>query len=272
MAECRIKADQLDIATLHYSNSSPAGDLRATVAHAACSLPVSCGLHLLVNPTTPLTPADRLALIIEGLCQAIARRAVPRHGGGLAGPRLLSPFLLLIWSRLRRITTRFAARAARYAANPLAPSRAISCPSAPRPQRQRQRHDQPNPLPRRKAWLLILVPETAPFASQLRHFLADPEVASLLAAAPKLQSILRPLCHMLNIRATQFPSMQARSAQAPPPSPGAALAARATPRDALPWPAAPQAAPIAVLPVALSPCTTPPAPDAPLPVFLHALA
>jgi hypothetical protein len=259
-------------------------------ANSSCPRPLSYVLHLFVYQATTLTPAERLALIIEGLCQAIARRAVPRHlggmaegsskpqdcwkghGGGLAGPRLAGPFLLLIWRRLRRITARFAARAAaRYVANPLAPSCPSSCPSAPRP--HWQRHYQPNPLPRRKAWLLILVPETASFASQLRHFLADPEVAILLAAAPKLQSILRPLCHMLNIRAAQFPSMQAIPAQASPPLPDAAPAARAIHCGALPWPAAPQAAPIAVLPVASSPCTTPPpAPAAPLPVFLHALA
>jgi hypothetical protein len=52
-----------------------------------------------VSQTAPLAPADRLALIIEGLCQAVARK------GGITG--LAGPFLILIWTRLRRTVTRF---------------------------------------------------------------------------------------------------------------------------------------------------------------------
>ena len=128
-----------------------------------------------------LPPADRFALIIEGLRQAVARR-----GGGLG--RLPGPLLILIWTRLRR----YAARFARYAATPT-PSRLA------RPHPARPRRAGLSPLPRRKAWLLRLMPETATCASQLSHFLNEPDVASLLQDAPQLGRVLRPLCRMLNI-------------------------------------------------------------------------
>jgi hypothetical protein len=126
----------------------------------------------------------------------------------------------------------------------------------------------PRPLlPRNRAWLLRLVPEAASGASQLRYFLADPEVASLLAAAPKLQAILRPLCHMLGIRAAGIPAAAIRFSQPlPPPSqpPDAPLAARP-----IPCHAPPQAIPFAFPLVAVTP---PPLLDAAPPAPLHSLA
>jgi hypothetical protein len=174
-----------------------------------------------VQQTASLAPADRLALIIEGLCQAVARK------GGITG--LAGPFLILIWTRLRRTATRFT-RAA------LTPSGARSAPNHPpaviaRSGATKQSRRRPKPasplLPRRRAWLLRLIPETAAGASQLRHFLADPEVATLLAEAPHLQRILRPLCHMLGIRPNQAPPLPPPYAVpamhlAPPRLPGAA--------------------------------------------------
>jgi hypothetical protein len=216
-----------------------------------------------VSQTIPFTPAVRFALIIEGLCQAVARRV------GLGG--LPGPFIILVWSRLRRLATRFA----RHAATP--------SPIPPRPQavpenvpevmvasaaKQSSGRPQsaspllPRPLlPRNRAWLLRLVPEAASGASQLRYFLADPEVASLLAAAPKLQAILRPLCHMLGIRATQ-----ALPTQTSPPD-------TAPDASSSPYVASKQAAP-----ATLPPSTTPPLLDAPPPALarhipaLHSLA
>jgi hypothetical protein len=186
-----------------------------------------------VSQTVSPAPADRLAFIIEGLCHAVARRVGP---GGLAGP-----FLILIWARLRRIAARFA----RYAANPPLPSRPRApLRAAPRPARP----SLPRPLPRRSAWLLRLVPETASGAAQLRHFLADPEVTALLATAPRLGRALRPLCHMLGIRATGIGPAQALPPPGPPPpsQPPGTPPAPLIPRHAPPVPAASQAAPIAL--------------------------
>ena len=191
------------------------------------------------------TPADRFARIIEGMCLAVARR------GGL---RLLAgPLVILIWSRLRRIAARFT----RHGTTP-----PLSCPAAkrqaaPREAASRQarlRQAGPNPLPRCHAWLLRLVPETASGASQLRHFLADPEVTALLAETPQLRRILRPLCRMLGIRPTQVlrppPTSPADAAPAP--------TARPIPSQAPP-PAEPAAVPLAAGPlVAIPPQATPP--------------
>jgi hypothetical protein len=163
-----------------------------------------------VQQTASPTPADRLALIIEGLCQAVARRC------GLNG--LAAPFIILIWTRLRRIATRFT----RAALTPAQPGIVPNCPqpviaSGAKQSRGRSKPGSPPPLPRRKAWLLRLVPDTAANASQLRHFLVDPEVAILLATTPRLTRILRPLCHALGIRATAIPAASIRPDQAPPP-------------------------------------------------------
>ena len=149
----------------------------------------------------PTTPADRFALIIEGLCRVVAAQ----HARGLAGP-----MIILIWTRLRRAGTRFASLLARFEAGTLRPAARPRCPgarsSAPAaepdeagrglPQGRcsaRSREASPR-LPRGFAWLIRLAPETACGAEQLRYFLADPEVAALLAAAPRIARALRPLC------------------------------------------------------------------------------
>ena len=136
----------------------------------------------------PSTPPARFAGIIDLLCRTVAAR--------IAGGRLPGPLIMLIWSRLRRMATRFAALAARHEAGRLpAPRRR---PRTPRPPSAHPRP--PQALPRDVAWLLRLVPESASAASQLQHLLADAEMASLIAAAPQTGRILRPLCRMLGLR------------------------------------------------------------------------
>jgi hypothetical protein len=178
---------------------------------------------------------------------------------GLAGP-----FIILVWSRLRRITARFA----RYAATPfpIPPRPQAVIATAAKPSRRRPKSKSPLPLPRHAAWLLRLVPETASGASQLRYFLADPEVASLLATTPQLQAILRPLCHMLGMRPLCH-ILGIRAAQVlPPPD-----APPDTP--SIPCVAPKQAVPIAFSPAALLPWTTPPpSPDSAPPAPALSLA
>jgi hypothetical protein len=56
------------------------------------------------------------------------------------------------------------------------------------------------PLPRDFGYVLRLVPwHAAPLANQMRLLLAKPEMAEIIAANPRLQRLLRPLCHMLGI-------------------------------------------------------------------------
>ena len=150
----------------------------------------------------PRTAADRFAFIIESLCQAAAARVArpPYRPQGLAGP-----FILLLAARLRRMAVRFATLAAHVQAGTLpAPrhrkrsghcerSEAISSRTPP-PASSKDR------LPTRFAWLIRLVPEVGSFRSQFCHLLQDAEIATLLAAAPQVGRILRPLCRMLGIK------------------------------------------------------------------------
>jgi hypothetical protein len=239
----------------------------SSIADAACPPRMGCGLIAFVSQPLPSAPADRLALIIEGLCVAVARRL---GLNGQAGPRLAGPFIILVWSRLRRIKTRFAS----YALTPIPsrpqaiPKAAIAIGEATKQSRTRPKSAStllPRPLlPRNRAWLLRLVPETASGASQLRYFLADPEVTALLTTAPKLQSILRPLCHMLGIRAAGIRAAGVRPAPAPPPSqppdvpPAAPHISRHAPRQAVP--------------IVFPPGAPPLSPEAPPPTPLHILA
>jgi hypothetical protein len=149
----------------------------------------------------PRPAADRFALIMDGLCRAIAARG---------GRRLIpGPIVIVLWTRLRRMAARLVSLAARLRSNTLRPPKP-ACPrvplaSAPSPRRPRStasnRWPFPIPrLPRSFGWLVRLAPEAACYRSQLCHLLSDPEMAALLSAAPQTQRVLRPLCHMLAIR------------------------------------------------------------------------
>ena len=100
---------------------------------------------------------------------------------------------MLVWTRLRRMATRFAILAARASAGTL-PRRRIR---GPRPQNPARLPPQRQRLPQGVFWLIRLLPEAAQFAGQVQHLLSDPEMAALLAAAPQAGRILRPLCRML---------------------------------------------------------------------------
>ena len=124
---------------------------------------------------------------MKGLCDAVAARG---GRGGLAGP-----LVILIWGRLSRMAVRFARLTARVAAGTAAPRRRASPRKAtarPRPPYQR--------LSRRFAWLPPVVPGAAAYGSQLQYLMADPEMAALIAAAPQMGRILRPLCRLLGVR------------------------------------------------------------------------
>jgi hypothetical protein len=151
-------------------------------------------------PALP-APADRFALLIEGLCRALAARSA---GGALAGS-----LIILIWGRLSRMAVRFSRLAARCHAGRL----------PPRPVRRRPARSGPPParLPKNFAWLVRLVPQAAAGASQLQHLLATPELAALVAAAPQAGRILRPLCRMLGVRPPPGPLDHAPRTGAPPP-------------------------------------------------------
>jgi hypothetical protein len=152
--------------------------------------------------TSPASPAERLAGLIDGLCAAVAAH----------GPRglLTVPLLLLLWSRLRRMAGRARRLATRMASGePLStPRRARTPRSAPsRPY---------NRLPRGVLWLVRVVPATASGAAGLQFLLTDPEMAPLIAA-PSFRRILNPLCRMLGVPPPPPPP-------SPPQPPGPASA------------------------------------------------
>jgi hypothetical protein len=130
------------------------------------------------------TLATTFAAIIAGLRAAIAPLA--------ARDRARTALLVLLWGRLARSAARFERLFARWRAGTL---------PRPRPARAGQRtRRQPHPhLPANPAWLVAMVRETAPMATQLQHLLAHPDMAAFLAAAPQAGRILRPLCHMLGL-------------------------------------------------------------------------
>ncbi len=173
---------------------------------------------MLAPLTIPADPAERFARLVAALCRAVAAG----HGRGIPGP-----LVLLVWSRLRRMAVRFARLAARVRAGAL-PARAA-------PRRPGRSGPPPPPLPRKSGWLISLVPQAAASASQLQHLLADPEMAALVAAAPQMGRILRPLCRMLGV----VPPPGLCSERRPAP---------ARPRPAAPRPEAPRPAPPAAEP------------------------
>jgi hypothetical protein len=59
-------------------------------------------------------------------------------------------------------------------------------------------------LPRGFGWIRGMVPETAQFAGVLAWLLRDPEMAALVEKTPEAGRILRPLCHLLGVKAPAF--------------------------------------------------------------------
>ena len=57
-------------------------------------------------------------------------------------------------------------------------------------------------VPSRRAWLIGLSLNVNGANARLQHLMYDPEMASLLAASPRLVALIRPLCRML---AVEFP-------------------------------------------------------------------
>jgi len=165
------------------------------------------------TPPTPADLSDRFAAILEGLYQATARTVRDPVSGLL---------ILLICGRLRRITARFAALAARYAAGTLRPLRTPATePRTPSLHPPPPRNPPPrDPLPRGYAWLIRLVPGAANFGTQLQYLLSQPEMAEMIAAVPQMSRLLRPLCRALAAHPTpKLPPDPPRTRPPAPPRP-----------------------------------------------------
>ena len=180
---------------------------------------------------------EHFASLIEALYRAAAARAGRKHA--------LAPLVLLICPYLRRLARRFETIVARVRSGAPAP--------LTRPRTAPRRAGVRGPrLPGRYAWLVKLSPECAALGGQLRHLLAQPEMAALLEAAPGAGRILRPLCLAMGIKPGQdvpaalFPPPVARPK--PAPTADAALTADAAPNADAPAAPAPGPAAPATLP------------------------
>lgn len=172
-------------------------------------------------------PAHCFALIVDGLCRAIAAWGAKNRATG--------PVIILAWTKLRRSALQFAVLAAKFHAGAL-PAQRRSRPASRSDEKSRRSRDPftgskpgidspphagPRPrLPRTFGWLLHLIPGAACYRGQLVHFLSDPEKAALLAV-PQIARLLRPLCHMLGVQLPKPPPRQdpVEPAQVPLPLP-----------------------------------------------------
>ena len=151
------------------------------------------------------TLTDRFTWLIDGLCRAIGSDAYKR--------RVDAVLVLAIWNRVRRLSERFLAVVARVQSG--RPRRRHE--KSPDPDRSALRPDPPQvrereksaanaavKLPREFGWIRTLLPETGQYAGVLAYLLRDPEMAALLEKAPEAGRMLRPLCHLLGVRAPEF--------------------------------------------------------------------
>ena len=152
-------------------------------------------------PSTPTTFAQRLALIVGGLCQAVAacggRQMVgfdwQRHDPAIV------PLVVPIWGRLRRLVARFEALVVRFAAGRVMPPR-LRAARATTPVRRAG-----VVLPSERGWLLRLLPGANGAGGQLQALLAEPGMMEFVAACPQAGRILRPLCRMLLVPVADTP-------------------------------------------------------------------
>jgi hypothetical protein len=144
----------------------------------------------------PLTHSERFAWSMNALVTAVRGRS---RGG------LLAVIGVLICRRVMRVRNEFLSLLDRIAAGtlpPVRPGRTAAAPGTADAARQRMVELAKiwGKVPRRWAWLLVLVPyEAASYASQLTHLLQEEEMQRHLAAEPRLGRAFRPMCRMLGI-------------------------------------------------------------------------
>jgi len=163
-----------------------------------------------------LTPADRFNSLIERLFNDVRTVAT---NPWIPAPPFQLVLIKLIWRRLRRMTRRFAAILAHVRAGTLpAPGSARPRPatdSAPGP-----RPEQPS---QRLGWVIYAVSWFIWNRHyELEELLEDPETETLVAGAPQLGRVLRPLCRMLHVKPPawlRLPRRPRRPIEKFPPAP-----------------------------------------------------
>ena len=150
-------------------------------------------------------------------------------GSCLLAAGVTESVVLMAWTRLRGLAVRFEALLADFRAGrlPAAGSVRGTAENLPQPPNL---PGLPPPFraPRDFGWLLRLAPESAAYAGQVEHLLADPEMKALLAGSPQAGRMLRPLCRMLGIEAGLELLPPRRGVRASPPG-GVSLGGAAAP-------------------------------------------
>jgi hypothetical protein len=172
--------------------------------------------------TGPITQTIEQAFsaIIAALGRFVGSRRETRTKWGDPIAPLPTPLIVAIYARLININRRFQALMVQIRAGTLREPRARRPEEAarrrarraelaamdPPPPRKPPHRELPEaygpmaPLPRDFGYVKRLVPwHAAPLAHQMQVLLARPEMAEIIAATPRLQRVLRPLCHMLGI-------------------------------------------------------------------------
>jgi hypothetical protein len=163
-------------------------------------------------PTTPASAlGHRYLPHIADICAALAQVAA-RH-------RLLSPVLVLVWFRLRRLLARLDRLATRWQAGRLRPAKPRIRPRRAPPNIHPANAWLPRSTPRGHAWLIRLHQPLAQFAPRVEAMLADPDISALCAAAPHARKLLRPLCQMFGLAPPPYLATQQRPAPPSEPRP-----------------------------------------------------
>jgi hypothetical protein len=164
-----------------------------------------------MSDAATLSPTDRFTTLIEGLYICVSDAV----GYGFAE----IPLAVLLWCRLRRLARRFASTLARYHAGTLpAPGTARRHPAPARP----ASGPRPMELPRRLGWVTHEISMAVFRRYALDDLLDHPQTETLVAAAPQLGRVLRPLCHMMAIRPPpwlRLPRRERRRIEKNPPAP-----------------------------------------------------
>ena len=138
-------------------------------------------------------------------------------------------FVFLCQQRAYRIRARLNALAAKVAAGTLAPPRPSRAGRTTTPKPEKPPTDPTDRLPSRRGWMIYEVRITNMIDTRLKELLNDPEMLALLAAAPQLGRIIRPICHMFAVplsdpwklppRPRREPKPRARSGRPKSPRP-----------------------------------------------------
>jgi len=133
--------------------------------------------------------SDRFGFVTGYLCE-IARLVGPRRNLSDVVIERIRSRVWGLWLRFASLTERVRSGKP-LLARPRSASAAARGVGKPRA---------PDPLPRERGWLLRWLPEADPQATdQMELMLKQPDLKLLIAVAPQVRGILRPMCHMLGI-------------------------------------------------------------------------